>query len=257
MTANGDQLMIGIGSGPVFEVVKKGGAAPLCLVCEHASARIPPALQNLGLAAADRLSHAVWDPGAEALARRLSLTFDAPLVLSRISRLVIDCNRPPTRPDAVPHTVERITVPGNRGLTDAARAARIAEVYDPFHACVAETLEGFSAPPALVTIHSFAPVWHGERRMAEIGLLHDADPGLAKRMMCAAAGPFDVALNVPYSQADGVTHLLQQHGTARGLKCAMIEVRNDLLATESGVERVAEAIAPMLRAACLNREAAP
>ena len=40
---------------------------------------------------------------------------------------------------------------------------------------------------------------------------------------------FQVALNEPYSAADGVTHTLDLHGAANGLANVMIEIRNDLI----------------------------
>lgn len=231
------------------EMVNASGGAPFCIVCEHASAAIPAALGDLGLAAADRYSHAAWDPGAEALARDLSGRFDAPLVLARVSRLVHDCNRPPGAPDAIPARTERIEVPGNRNLSGDQRAARAREVYEPFHATVSEVLDRFARPPALVTIHSFAPVWHGARRETELGLLHDDDNHLARAMLAAAEPAVRTELNRPYSAADGVTHTLNLHATKRGLRSVMIEVRNDLLADAAGVTRIAALLERMLTAA--------
>ncbi|MFN3211451.1 MAG: N-formylglutamate amidohydrolase, partial [Roseovarius sp.] len=199
------------------QVINPDGQAPLCLVCEHASAVIPPALGTLGLAPEHRHSHAVWDIGAEALARELSTRLDAPLVLATVSRLVYDLNRPPEAPDATPSQSGEIPVPGNRDLTDAEKAARTARVYDPFHATLSDVLDGFATPPALVTIHSFAPVWHGTPRAAQLGLLHDADAGLATAMLRAADDTLVTRLNEPYSASDGVTHTLARHATARGL----------------------------------------
>ena len=84
-------------------------------------------------------------------------------------------NRPPERPDAMPERTETVEIPGNRGLSYADRAARTSEIYDVFHAAVDAVLDGFAAPPVLVTVHSFTPVWHGAPRPTEIGLLHDAE----------------------------------------------------------------------------------
>ena len=242
--------------GPVAQVVNPGGRAAVCIVCEHASPRIPASLGDLGLSDVDRLSHAVWDPGAEALARRLSALLDAPLVLSRVSRLVHDCNRPPEAPDACPSRTERIEIPGNRDLSAADRAARVREVYEPFHAEVARALDSYPFPPAFVTIHSFTPVWNGVPRPTEIGLLHDADASLATAMVAEAIPGPRVELNMPYSAADGVTHTLRKHGIARRLPNVMVEVRSDLLADEAGVARVAGAVADMLTKAFARGDAA-
>ena len=228
------------------DVVNPGGQARLCLVCEHASSVIPAALGTLGLAPEDRYSHAVLDIGGEALSRELSSRLDAPLVLAKVSRLVYDLNRPPDAPDAMPCQSGEIPVPGNRGLTKAEKAARTSQVYEPFHEALSDVLDGFETPPALVSVHSFAPVWHGTPRMTQLGLLHDADAGLATAMLTAADDTLVTHLNQPYSAHDGVTHTLARHATARGLKNVMIEVRNDLLGEASDVDRIASYLADLL-----------
>lgn len=79
--------ILGPNDGPAAEVTNPQGAAAICLVCEHASTFIPPALADLGVAPEHRLSHAAWDIGGLDLAVALSAKLDAPLVASRVSRL--------------------------------------------------------------------------------------------------------------------------------------------------------------------------
>ncbi|SFR12766.1 N-formylglutamate amidohydrolase [Poseidonocella sedimentorum] len=229
-------------------LLRGAGAGPVCLVCEHASAAIPPALGDLGLAAADRLAHAVWDPGAEALTRALSERLDAPALLSTVSRLVHDCNRPAGDPTACPAQVERIAVPGNAGLSEADRLARAEAVHAPFHDAVSALLEGREGA-TLMTVHSFTPAWNGVARDVELGLLHDADARLAEAMLARAPTEIATALNEPYAARDGVTYTLARHAVPRGIPNVMIEVRNDLLADAWGVSRMADHLAAMLSAA--------
>ena len=227
--------------GAPAECLNDSGTGGVVLVCEHASAFVPAALDGLGVAERDRLSHAAWDPGALDVARAMSRELDAPLVASRVSRLVFDCNRPPEAPDAMPARSEVIDVPGNRELTDADRAERTRAVHDPFRDLLSQTLKARPGA-ALVTVHSFTPVWHGQPREAEIGFLHDADPTLANAMLEGAADlPARAALNVPYAAADGVTHTLRAHGAGR--PNVMIEIRNDLIATPRQAEEVGRALA--------------
>ncbi|WP_111734581.1 N-formylglutamate amidohydrolase [Roseovarius amoyensis] len=243
--ANAGQILTPEDGHPA-EIVNAGGRAPICLVCEHASAFIPPSLGTLGLAEEHRFSHAVWDIGAELLARDLSRRLDAPLVVARVSRLVYDLNRPPEAPGSMPVQSGEIPVPGNRDLSESDRAARTAEVYEPFHATVSDVLDGFDAPPTLVTVHSFTPVWDGKDRKTQIGLLHDADARLAEAMLENADTPLLTELNEPYSASDGVTHTLRRHAIARGLDNVMIEVRNDLLGSEAEVTQTSSLLAEML-----------
>jgi predicted N-formylglutamate amidohydrolase len=235
--------------GPAAEVINPDGAAPICLVCEHASAFIPASLHDLGLAAADRHSHAAWDIGGRDLAVALAKQLDAPLVASRVSRLVYDCNRPPNAPDAIPARSEVIDIPGNANLSDANRTARVTKVYEPFRDLLSKTLDRFTTPPTLVTIHSFTPIWHGTPRAVELGLLHDSDDRLAQAMLAAAPDGVDTRLNAPYSVTDGVTHTLREHAIARGLQNVMIEVRNDLISDATGVARFGDILSRMITTA--------
>ncbi|WP_439123397.1 N-formylglutamate amidohydrolase [Marivita sp.] len=232
--------------GPAAEVINPNGTAPICLVCEHASAFIPTSLAHLGVAPEHRLSHAAWDIGGRDLAIALSKSLDAPLVTSRVSRLVYDCNRPPSAPGAIPTKSEVVDVPGNLDLSDQARQARVSEVYDPFRTLLVETLDRFDTPPALVTIHSFTPTWFGQPRDLELGLLHDNDAALARAMLVTAPDSLKVQLNAPYSVTDGVTHTLREHAIPRGLQNVMIEVRNDLVSAPAGVTRFATILEDML-----------
>ncbi|MXQ06447.1 N-formylglutamate amidohydrolase [Alphaproteobacteria bacterium GH1-50] len=236
-------------SADVATVIGQTRSFPLLLVCEHASDAIPAHLENLGLADADRYSHAVFDIGAAHLAERLSDALGVPLVIANWSRLIYDLNRPPEAPDAIPARVETIDIPGNRSLSAADREARAEALYYPFHKVVSDTLDAFDTAPTLVTIHSFTPVWNGAPRAVEIGFLHDADPTLAEAMLAAYDGPHRTALNEPYSAKDGVTHTLARHATARGLRNVMIEVRNDLLSDDAAIDVVATALAGALTAA--------
>ncbi|WP_244437598.1 N-formylglutamate amidohydrolase [Roseivivax isoporae] len=233
------------------EVMRGGatGSGPV-LVCEHAAHAIPADLGDLGLSPEARHSHAAWDIGARDVARALSDLMEAPLVAGTLSRLVYDCNRPPEAPDAIPVRSEVHEIPGNRDLDAASRAARVARVHDPFHAAVEEVLSGRAAT-ALITVHSFTPVFHGARREVELGFLFHADGALAQAALAAeqAAGRYRAALNEPYAASDGVTYTLARHGEGRGLPALMIEIRNDLIDTPARAQAMAAHLAPGLAAA--------
>ncbi len=237
--------------GPAADIVNPDGAGTVVLICEHASNAIPTALNRLGLDDRDLDSHAAWDPGALGVARHLSRALDAPLIAGRLSRLVYDCNRAPESPSAMPAISERFDIPGNAGLDAAARAARVANVYRPFCAAVSQVLDSRAAArmtTAIVTIHSFTPVFHGLRRDVEIGILHDSDTRLADAMLAQThrLPGRDIRRNAPYGPEDDVTHSLRLHGEARGLPNVMIEIRNDLLATEQDEERMANEVTKLL-----------
>lgn len=216
----------------VVEVLNAAGTSDIVLVCEHASAFIPPALNNLGLSGEALTSHAVWDPGAKAVACEMARQLDAPLVASKVSRLVYDCNRPPDAPSAMPAQSEVFDIPGNRHLTKNERNDRTTMYYAPFRDRVEQVLAA-KPDPILVTIHSFTPVYQGTRREVEIGILHDRDTRLADAMLDVTADhiPHVIRRNDPYGPADGVTHTLKEHALPQGRRNVMIEIRNDLIDT--------------------------
>lgn len=235
--------------GAVARLDNGGGRAPLLLVCEHASNRIPAEFGGLGLDAEVRSSHVAWDPGALAVAEALSRRLDAPLVYSTVSRLVYDCNRPPDAPDAMPARSEVFDIPGNAGLDTAERARRTRLYYEPFRKLLAETLA--QGRRAMVTVHSFTPVYMGRRRDVELGVLHDSDSRLADAILELAPRfcPLEARRNAPYGPRDGVTHSLREHALPAGIPNVMLEIRNDLIASPQAQQQVAASLAPLITAA--------
>lgn len=243
-----------------YEVLNGEGRGAALILCEHASHHIPRRYGDLGLAAADRQSHAVWDPGARAVALSLSQALDAPLIASRISRLVYDCNRPPEAASAMPAQSELVMVPGNVNLTQDQRDERELTVYRPFCDAVSRLIDARKAeglPTALITMHSFTPIYYGKPRAVEIGVLHDSDSRLADAMLAAAPTlPHRrIERNAPYGPEDGVTHSLQLHGLKHALPNVMIEVRNDLMRTPDEEAMIATELLQMLRPALASLQA--
>lgn len=222
------------------EIINSNGAGGILILCEHASYDIPARYGDLGLRPEWRQSHAAWDPGALSLARLLSDALDAPLVASRVSRLVYDCNRPPEAKSAMPTRSEIVEIPGNETLTDAQRAERVETVYRPFCEAVQTCLS--RAPKAIITVHSFTPIYNGTQRPTEIGILHDTDTRLADLMLSRAdtLPHRRTERNRPYGPQDGVTHSLKLHGIENGIANVMIEIRNDLLQTDRDIAQMSQ-----------------
>ena len=237
--------------GKAVGIVNRSGQSDILLVCEHASRRIPRTLGTLGLDPVALEAHIAWDPGALAVAERLSAQLDATLVKQNFSRLVYDCNRPPHSPDAMPVVSEVYEIAANRALGDEERQARIDEIYRPFQSALAEVIASriqAGQGTVLVTIHSFTPVYKGVQRAVEIGILHDRDQRMADRMLELAEDDksYLTRRNEPYGPADGVTHTLCEHGLANNLPNVMIEIRNDLIADEKGQEQAADYVQSLL-----------
>lgn len=246
----------GTGNAAVFPPVVENASAPgrLVLVCEHASNHIPARWGDLGLAAEQRRAHIAWDPGALGVARALAGMLDAVLVHAPVSRLVYDLNRAPDMAGAMPTRSEVHDIPGNAALTPADRAQRTAAIYAPFHhglhALLMDRLARGLAP-VLVTIHSFTPVYFGAPRAVEFGVIHDADATLPRAILTEAQArtALRAEWNEPYSAKDDVTHTLRLQATPYGLPNAMLEIRNDLIATPEAERAMAGTLAPVLAAA--------
>ncbi len=240
------------------------GNAPagLVLVCEHASNTLPegwPELGgDLGLSAASRASHAAWDIGALGLARGLAARL-APvaggvvLVHAPLSRLAYDLNRAPDHPAAMPVKSEIHEVPGNRSLSAAERLARTEAICLPFHETLSRQIARLVAQgrrPALIAVHSFTPVYFGQSRAVEFGVIHDDDQTLTIAVMAAARNcGLDTRLNEPYSAAGDVTHTIRLHAVPMRLPNTMLEIRNDLIADASAQAAMADRLAPVLATA--------
>lgn len=222
----------------------------IVLVCDHASNHIPREFDGLGLGPEDLARHIAWDPGALGIARGLARRTGAPLVAGGVSRLVIDCNREPGAIDSIPLASDGTVIPGNADLAEAERLRRRRLVYDPFHAALEAVMAERLAigPVALVSIHTFTPVYGATTRPWDIGILYDRDTRLAGRLLRAlrAENRLVVGENEPYSPDDRVYHTLDRHAQACGLASAMIEIRNDLVTTPADEARWAERLASLL-----------
>ncbi|WP_298986147.1 N-formylglutamate amidohydrolase [uncultured Roseibium sp.] len=231
------------------------GAGPFVFVCDHASNFFPPPYDtSLGLSEEEKAEHIAWDPGALGVARRLSKSLDAPLVYTAVSRLIIDCNREETRADLIPCLSETTQIAGNRDLSADEKAFRLNLVHRPFHKAIDRMLDrrlDRGLPTALVSVHSFTPVYKGKTRPWEIGLISESDRSLADPVLEAlrTRGDLTVGDNQPYAPSDGVYYTIRRHGESRQLPCLMIEIRNDEVKTREQEGHWAEMLGPILSGA--------
>ncbi len=224
------------------------GKSGILLVCEHASNHIPTQFNKLGLMDDVLQSHIAWDPGAFEIAQHISNTIDAPLVYATNSRLVFDCNRTPDAVDAIPERSEVYDIPGNTGLSPEQKEERIKFCYTPFHDLISKTIKGHNSIQAIVTVHSFSPVYNGVERNVELGVLHDTDQSLADRIIENAIllSEMKTVRNQPYGPKDGVTHTLKRHGIENNILNVMLELRNDLIHTEAQQIQVASTLSRVI-----------
>src|SRR5262249_43073826 len=159
---------------PPFETVNPDRAARAVRTGAHAGRATPQPLGPLGLGPAELARHIAWDIGIADVTRRLARRLDAPAALAGYSRLVIDCNRKLGNPTSVAQESDAVVVPGNRGLTAAQRAQRVADGFTPYHDAITGVIESrrrAGVVPALVSMHHFTPVMNGLQRALANGHL--------------------------------------------------------------------------------------
>jgi predicted N-formylglutamate amidohydrolase len=179
------------------------------------------------------------------VAEQVARALDAHLVAQRYSRLVIDCNRPPGAPNAIPMISERTTIPGNEGLTHEAAELRRSAIFAPYHDRLGEVIEARTRagqPTVLVALHSFTPVYAGLARPWHVGTLYHHDRILPPLLLAAlrAEPGLVVGDNEPYAVSDTSDYTIPVHGEARGLINSGIEIRQDLIADAAGQQQWAE-----------------
>ena len=195
--------------------------------------------------------HASFLPRAELTAPRLTellaLRTDSPAILQRYSRLVNDCNRTVGHPGAFVTDADGSCVTGNLGLTDADRAAREREIYRPFHDALTGTIERRQQSAerfAFIAVHSFNKSVRSIARPWHIGFIYNQQPALSKRLISwfRERTDFVVGDNEPYSPLHAVDHTIRVQAEVRSIPYSMIEVRNDLLRSESEIAGWADLI---------------
>ena len=238
--------------GAAVEEVNASGSSRVLLLCDHATAVVPADVGGgtLGIPAEDMGRHIAYDIGARGVTLALAALLDAPAILTRFSRLVIDPNRGEDDPTLVMRLYDGTIIPVNRGVDAAEVARRVAAYHRPYHRAITGRIDAMAAAgrePALVAIHSFTPRLRGRAaRPWHVGVLWHRDGRIALPLMARlrAAG-WCVGDNEPYAgQLEGDT--MSQHGTGRGLPHVLIEIRQDLIATAADERLWADRLAPIL-----------
>ena len=245
-------MLLSADDPPPVRVLRETGTSDLFLTADHAGRRIPAALHDLGVPEAERQRHIGWDIGIAGVTERLAELLDATAIFQTYSRLVIDCNRDPSWPSAMPEVSEYTPIPGNRNLSAAAKRARIAEIFNPYHDRIRSLLDArANRRTVLIAMHSFTASFKGEDRAMQVGMLYNKDTRLASILLdlLRQEGDLTVGDNAPYAVTEDSDYSIPTHGETRGLPHIEIEIRQDLIATPAGQAAWADRFARLLTAA--------
>ncbi|MGB5134032.1 MAG: N-formylglutamate amidohydrolase [Prochlorococcaceae cyanobacterium] len=238
---------------PVFSIERARGRSAVLIACDHAGRAIPRRLNRLQLSDDTLSTHVAWDLGIADLGRRLSRRLDAFLIQQNYSRLVIDANRPPHAADSIAVVSERTRIAANEGLSEAKRRQRLEEVFDPYHrriGCELDRRTRQGIPCVLVALHSFTPTYLGEERPWHAGVLFGRDPRLGRLLHARLSedSTLRVGENVPYAVSDESDYTIVVHGEQRSIPHVELEIRQDLLMHDSGLDHWNERLAQALEA---------
>jgi predicted N-formylglutamate amidohydrolase len=210
------------------------GRSAFMIVCDHSGRVIPQYLKNLGLPDAELERHIAWDIGVFEVAKELGRKLDACTIHQNYSRLVIDCNRHPLSNSSIPDLSETTKIPGNHQIGRAQRAARINEIFWPYHDQISEVLNRRCAeqqPVVVIALHSFTPVFKGQSRPWDVSVLYDRESRLALKLksLLDAEGKLIVGDNQPYIVDELNDYTVPIHCERRALPYVEIEIRQDLI----------------------------
>lgn len=220
------------------------------VTCDHATNTVPDFVGGgtLGLSEVDMARHIAFDPGAAGVARALACALDGPCITSNFSRLVIDPNRGEDDPTLVMKLYDGTIIPGNRDAVDAEIQQRLNRCYRPYHTALAE-LAARRDDTIILSIHSFTPQLRGRApRPWHVGVLYAADRRLTDPLIARLRAEPDlcVGANEPYGG-----HLpgdaIARHAIAYQRPNALIELRNDLIATPDAQAAWGARLAPLVR----------
>lgn len=233
-----------------FKITGKDRPGRWLITCDHASNAVPDWVAGgaLGIGAADMARHIAYDVGAAGLARALGEALDSPVIESCFSRLVIDANRGEDDPTLLMRLYDGTIIPANRHAGERELQERLDRLYHPYHAAYAD-LATRRADTVILAIHSFTPCLRGRApRPWHVGVLYShLDPRLSVPLIERLRQESDLCIgdNEPYAghlPGDAIDRHALQHGRHNTL----IELRNDLIGTESAQAAWAARLAPML-----------
>lgn len=236
--------LLQLGEPAPFEVLEDIGRSPFLFTADHAGRYLPKSLGTLGLSETDLARHIAWDIGIADVSRLVASHFGAFLIMQPYSRLVIDCNRPPESPTSIAVLSEHTQIPGNLELTAAQRHERRVSIFDPYHARIEAELERrrrVGQPTILVAMHSFTPIFKGEGRVWEAGVLYNRDSRLALKLheVLVKVG-LVVGDNQPYHVSDDSDYGIPRYGEQRGNLHVELELRQDLISDVPGQRRFSD-----------------
>lgn len=254
-------------------IVRK--ANHLLLTCEHGSRRIPRRYNRLGLTKRE-LDGAkdLQDVGAFGLMKEMARLSRASYLYATQSRLVIDCNRQINGVKKVNNTFHAsalkqtllteidgkeviIPVPGNAHRSkqeEKSRFDHFARPYQQHGAMIAEKICSFHEYALIVQIHSFYPLYNGQKRKTDIGILYNNSSHVAHKLIdeLRRRTTLRIDANKPWDfrssdVSGGAFYPLEKR---RDIDIIVIEVNMSHLSSQKKQEKMAQLLTRSIKTAC-------
>lgn len=232
-----------------YQIIGADRGSRWLITCDHATNRVPDWVNggDLGISTEDMSRHIAYDIGAAGLSTKLAELLDAPAILSNFSRLVIDPNRGEDDPTLLMRLYDGTVIPANKNADEAERERRLNRLHRPYHDALDKLAEQH-ADRCICSIHSFTPQLRGRPpRPWQVGILYSHhDTRLAPAMIAACRDEgWITGDNQPYTghlQGDSI----DRHAIRQNRPNTLIEIRNDLIATDEGQAEWASRLAPVI-----------
>jgi len=229
---------------PAYTMLNEDGTAPLLIACDHASNQIPRSLKGLGIDPDLYELHIAYDIGTRQVGMMLMEMFDAPLLLSNYSRLVVDLNRHHDDPTMITELSDGHVIHGNLNLSETDRELRLNTIFDPYHAKYSELVNRLKQKfvrPMILSVHSFTERFQGFDRPWHFGVLWDKDKELAMDLIEKLGKIADhnvpvltIGDNQPYNAKVPMGYSQIVQANDKKVVMALIEIRQDLVVDEQG-----------------------
>lgn len=206
----------------------------LFFTCEHSSNQIPKSYKALFIGKENLLNtHHGWDIGARIIHKALTDYFCGLSYRASWSRLLVELNRSP-------HHFQQFSK-ATKVLDDENRQKLLEEYYWPYREYVLQNMlsivmQGFNI--VHISVHTFTPIFNGEIRNTDIGLLYDPrrknERQFCKRWHNAIKNHAKVRLNYPYrGKNDGLTTFFRNYFSEREYCGIEIEVNQKFFTDEN------------------------
>lgn len=217
------------------------GTSAILFVSDHAGRAIPRQLGDLGLGEDELSRHIGYDIGIYGVTTELARNLNAAYIFQPYSRLVIDCNRQPGKPQSIVVQSDGTVVPANAALGPDAVPQRENEILCPYQDQIDQTLQARAAagrPTVLFAMHSCTDRLRMDPRPRpwQISVIADRDWRLGTALVdvLRAETALCVGVNEPYTVNMAMDYTVPIHAEGKGLPYVEIEIRQDLITDAAG-----------------------